>query len=87
MITHKDLESNCKRIAKYIKINSIEPSVVLTSKMTVMTSKALAIDFHNNRRAYLKVLNKNLKGGKVVDGNIWTNGVCWWIEFHLKFDE
>lgn len=86
MITHKDLESNCKRIAKYIKINSIEPSVVLTEKITLMVSRALAVDFHNNKKAYCKKINQQLKGGKVIDGNICTSGV-WWIEFRLKFDD
>lgn len=86
MIIHKDIESNCKRIAKYITINSIEPEVVMSQKINMMVSEALVDDFNDKKKAYLKLINQNMKGGKVIDCNMLYNG-NWYLNFSLKFDE
>lgn len=86
MIIHKNTESNCKRIAKYITKYSIEPEVVMIEKINMMVSEALVDDFNDKKKAYLKLINQNMKGGKVIDCNMWYNG-NWYLNFSLKFDE
>ena len=86
MIAHKNTESNCKRIAKYITKNSIEPEVVMSQKISVNCSAAVIDDYNLDRKAYPKMVNKYLKGGKVIDCNMWYNG-NWFLKFSLKFDE
>lgn len=86
MIIHKNTESNCKRIAKYITSNSIEPEVVMSEKINMMVSEALVDDFNDKKKAYLKLINQNMKGGKVTNCSFWYNG-NWYLNFSLKFDE
>ena len=86
MLSNKNLESNCKRIAKYIKVHSIDPEVVMSGKISMMASEALVDDFNDNKKDYLSLINHHMKGGKVLDGSIYTTGY-WFLKFKLKFDE
>lgn len=86
MLSHKGIESNCKRIAKYIKVHSTDPGVVMSGKISMMASEALVDDFNDNKKDYLRLINQHMKGGKVLDGSIYTTGY-WYLKFSLKFDE
>lgn len=70
MITNKSIDSNCKRIAKYIisqtKLGSEQfDNIFLCGFCVVIVSSNLKADIINNRHQYIKNINKQLKGYNV----------------------
>lgn len=64
MIAHKDFESNCKRLARAIMVESRNPESYWG--VVISVSKNLKKDFFEVGRAkYLKGINKRLKGFSV----------------------
>lgn len=83
MINNINFESNCKRIAKYINDNVVEPEVVMTGNIFVWISAQLLDDFNAvGEKAYEKEVNKHLKDFKV---KYVTKGLSrgWYLKFQI----
>lgn len=85
MIAHKDFESDCKRIAKYIMQRT-----AFSKDVVVVVSKTLLADFAkdcrlNKANNYLEEINKHLKGcsAKYLKHGV---GAGWFITFEIEFD-
>lgn len=92
MIAHKDFESNCKRIAKYIMKQATNTrseqfaTMVDFGVVIVYVSSALIDDFNTTgKKKYEKEINNNLKGCSV---KYQTHGFPnWFIKFEIEFDD
>lgn len=72
MISHKNFESNCKRIAKHIVKCSydLNDDVMAFGRIVIDVSRPLFDDFEANKKSYEKEINKHLenKGVKISNG-------------------
>lgn len=92
MIAHKEFESNCKRIAKYIMKQARNPQseqfegMIDFGAVIVYVSEKLIGDFNTVGKAkYEKEINKHLKGCSVKYN---THGYPnWYIKFDIEFDD
>ena len=83
MVNNINFESNCKRIAKYIKSNITEPEVVMSGNIFVWVSSTLLDDFNAvGEKAYTKEINKHLKDFRV---RYVTKGLSrgWYLKFRI----
>ena len=96
MIVHRNLESDCKRIAKEIMKIASDPSndqfddMICLGKVTVNVSSSLVTvlneDRWKHRKEWEKEINKNLKGCSVSIDSVGTSGECF-ICFSVEFDD
>lgn len=88
MIVHKNFESNCNRIAKYIVKHSIDVEVLGSGVIIIDVSKSLVDDFNGKEKEYEKEINKYLekKGGKILNGRA-RNEEGWYLAYNIEFDE
>lgn len=96
MIVHKDLESDCKRIAEFIMKVAKDPlneqfdDMISFGKITVDVSKSLITELNKDRwkhhKEWEKQINNNLKGCSI---SIDTTGYCGYcyISFFIEFDD
>lgn len=96
MITHKDFESDCKRIAKYImqqatntQSEQFEDMMVFGS-VVVDVSPALIKAFNANKYKdvprWEREINKHLKGCSVKYNTLGYHP-NWYIKFDIEFDD
>lgn len=82
MITHKDFESNCKRIAKVITKNSTDPIVLGMGKIGVHVSSTLIQDFNETGKTkYVREINKHLNGMNVKFSSVMPSVLMFYVEF------
>lgn len=88
MITFKDFESNCKRIAKAIMKEARDPMspAVLVGIVELDISKNLVFDFNLYKAKYLKEINKHLKGCSVTFNSLNKSSVYTYIGFNIEFE-
>lgn len=83
MINNVNFQSNCKRIARYIKSNITESEVVMSGNIFVWVSAQLLDDFNAvGEKAYEKEVNKHLKDFKA---KYVTKGLSrgWYLKFQI----
>lgn len=91
MVTHKDLESDCKRIAREIMKDANNPvgDAACFGTVIVCVSKALAMAYAADKKAYVRKINKYIKGCSIksrITNNYFENGE-YNIAFDVEFDE
>jgi hypothetical protein len=87
MISHKDLESNCKRIAKAIRKGCTDSEVLLMGRICLTASTKLLEDFKTvGKKKYIKEINKHLKGLRITSGDIGFFDKSLLV-FDIEFDE
>lgn len=90
MITHRDFESNCKRIAKWILKESSDTRseifdlMIHSETFPLEVSKPLMADFKANNRKYTRRINKLLSGECTVKPYYFDTFYSE-IEFEIKF--
>ena len=89
MIKNISIESNCKRIAKDIMKQCKDPEEILDiaafGKVFVTVSDGLISDFKENKKAYIKNINKGLKDCSISNGRVGVDKDT--IVFDIEFDD
>ena len=88
MITNKSIDSNCKRIAMYIKrqtkVGSEEfDNIYFCGLCRVNVSENLKADIIDKKQKYLRKINKQIKNFQVKCESIDNDGIL----FKLDFDD
>lgn len=95
MVTHKDFESDCKRIAKYIMQQATNPSseqfddMINFGSVIVDVSSTLVKAFNANKYKdvpkWEREINKHLQGCSVRYNTLGYPN--WFIKFDIEFDD
>lgn len=86
MITNKSIDSNCKRIAMFLKrqtkVGSEEFDDIYFCRLCcVNVSEKLKADFINNKAKYIRKINKQIKNFQVKCESMDNDGILFKLDF------
>ena len=87
MIKNINFESNCKRLVKYINKHCADVDVLISGRFVIKVSETLRHEFDDNRKKYVKEINKLIDWGSISKGIATFDEFGQYLVLDVEYDD